>query len=61
MLGSLGIPKVDVHKRLTRHKQPIFSYRIEEVVDLKSLHLNIGPDIDLVFPTSNSFNNIMID
>ena len=59
--GSVGMPQGDVHKSLTRHKQQIFSYRIEEVVSLKSFHLIIGPDIDPVFPTSNSLNNIEIE
>ena len=59
--GSVGIPQGDVHKSLTRHKQQIFSYRIQEVVSLKSLHLSIGPDIDPVCPTSNSFDNIVIE
>ena len=59
--GSLGIPQGDVHKSLTRHKQQIFSYRIEEVVSLQSINFNIGPDIDPVCPTSNSLNNIVIE
>ena len=59
--GSVGIPQGDVHESLTLHKQQISSYRIEEVVSLKSLHLNIGPDIEPVCPTSNSLNNIVIE
>ena len=59
--SSLGIPQGDVHKILIYHKQQIFSYRIEEPVSLKSLPLNIGPDIDLVCPTSSFFINIVID
>ena len=31
------------------------------MVSLKSLHLNIGPDIDSVCLTSNSLNNIVIE
>ena len=37
--SSLGIPQDGVHKGLTRQKQQIVSYRIEEVVNLKSLPL----------------------
>ena len=59
--GSVGIPQGDAHKSLTRHKQLIFSYRIEEVISLKYLHLNIGPDIDPVCPNSNSLSNIVIE
>ena len=58
--GNVDIPQGDVHESLTRHKQQISSYRIEEVVSLKSFHLIIGPDIDPVCPTSNSLNNIVI-
>ena len=54
--GSLGIPQGGVHKILTYHKQQIFSDRIEHVVSLKSLPLNIKSDIDLVCPTSSFFN-----
>ena len=59
--GSLGIPQGDVHKSLTRHKQQIFTFRIEEVVSLKSLHLNVGPDIYLVCSTNSFFTNIVIE
>ena len=59
--SSFGIPQGDVHKILIYHKQQIFSYRIKEAVNLKSLPLKIGPDIDLVCPTSSFFTNIVID
>ena len=59
--GNLGIRKGDVPKSLTRHKQQIFTFRIEEVASLKYLHHNIGPDIDLVCPTSNFLTNIVIE
>ena len=55
------MPQGDVNKSLIRHKQQIFTYGIEEVVSLKSLHLSIGSDIDPVCPTSNSLNNIVIE
>ena len=53
------MPQGDVHKTLSRYKQPIFSYIIEEVVSLKSLHPKIGMDIDLVCPTTSFFTNIV--
>ena len=53
-----GMPQDDVHETLSRYKQPIFSYRIE-VISLKSLHPKIGLDIDLVYPTSSFFTNIV--
>ena len=59
--GGVGKPQGDVHKSLIRHKQQIFSYWIEEVVSLKSLHHNIRPDIDPACPTSNSLNDIVIE
>ena len=59
--GSVGIPQGDAHKSLTHHKQQIFSHRKEGAVSLKSLPLKIGPDIDLVCPTSSFFINIVIE
>ena len=59
--GSLGMPQGDAHKSLIRQKQQIFSYKIEEVVSLKCHHINIGPDIDLMCPTSGFFPNIVIE
>ena len=61
MGSSLGIPQGDVHRNLTNHKQHIFSHRIKWAVRLKSFPLNIGPDSDLVGPTSSFFNNIGIE
>ena len=58
--GCLGIPQGDLHKILTRHKQQIFSCRIEKMASVKFLHVNIGPDIDLVCPTGNFFVNTMM-
>ena len=60
-MSSLGIPQGDVHKIFIYHKQQIFSHRREGAVGLKSLPLNIGPDIDLVCPTSSFFTNIVIE
>ena len=51
----------DAHKSLTHHKQQIFLHRIEEAVSLKSLPLKIGPDIDLVCPTSSFFTNTVLE
>ena len=59
--SSLGIPQGDVHTILIYHKEQTFSYRINEAVSLKSLPPKIGPDIDLVCPTSSFFTNIMIE
>ena len=59
--GSVGIPQGDAHKSLTHHKQQIFSHRIEGAVSLKSIPLKIGPDIDLVCPTSSFFTNIVTE
>ena len=61
MGSSLGIPQGGVHKILIYHKQQIFLYRIIEAVSLKSLPLKIGPDIDLVCPTSSFFTNIVME
>ena len=58
---SLGIPQGDVHKILIYHKQQIFSYRTKGAVRLKSLLIKIGPNIDLVCPTSSFFTNIVIE
>ena len=59
--SSLGIPQGDVHKILINHKQQIFPHGIEEADSLKSFPLNIWPDIDLVWPTSSFFTNILIE
>ena len=59
--GSVGIPQGDAHKSLTHHKQQIFSHRIEGEVSLTYFPLKIGPDIDLVCPTSSFFTNIVIE
>ena len=59
--GSLGKPQGNVHEILIYHKQQIFSHRIEGAVSIKSLPLNIGPDIYLVCPTSSFLTNIVIE
>ena len=53
------MPQGDVLKTVSRYKQPIFSYRIEEVVSLKSLYPKIGLDTDLVCPTCSFVTNIV--
>ena len=59
--GCFGIPQGDEHTNFTHHKQHIFSYRIERVIILKSLLLNIGPNIDLVCLTSSFFTDIVTE
>ena len=53
------------HKVMYTKALPITNNRslhiIEEVVSQKTLPLNIGPDIDLVCPTSSFFTNIVIE
>ena len=58
--GCLGIPQGDSYKILTRHKEQIFTYRIGKMANVKFPHLKIGPDIDLVCPTSSIFTNIVM-
>ena len=48
-------------KTLIYDEQHIFSYRIQEAVNIKSLPLKIGPHIDLVCPSSSFFSKIIID
>ena len=58
--GCLGIPQGDLHEILTRHKQDNFSYRIGKMANVKFPDLKIGPDIDLVYPNSSIFTNIVM-
>ena len=62
--GMLGEVLVH-HKVMYTNALPVTNNRsvhiIEEVFSLKSLHLNIGPDIDPVCPTSNFLTNVVID
>ena len=58
--GCLGIRQGNLHKILTCPKQRIFSYRIKQMASVKFPHLKIGPDIDLVCPTSSFFSNILM-
>ena len=52
--------KVICTKSLTVVNNIFFSYKMEKMGSVKFLLLKIGPDIDLVCPTSSFFTNIVM-